>query len=144
MTKNHHVNSETYHNLFVKAVVFDAAEEKIPWQKTFTYIQDGATLSHCRRQCERPLKESLSTTSTTLPCLYSSSSPTATSTNDLPMYYWSLYSLRWSSPNGLTWRGDGISGLEEFLPRQSSRLCLVFIHRRWLLHEDASSLCLMN
>ena len=42
MTKNHHVNSETYHNLFVKGGVFDAAEEKTPWLKSFTYIQDGA------------------------------------------------------------------------------------------------------
>ena len=29
-TKNDHVNSETYHNLFVKGGVFDAAEEKMP------------------------------------------------------------------------------------------------------------------
>ena len=42
MTKHDHVNSETYHNLFVNGGVFDAAKEKMPWKKAFIYVQEGA------------------------------------------------------------------------------------------------------
>ena len=55
-TKNDHVNSETYHNLFVKGGVFDAAEDKMPWQKTFKYIQDGAK-AHTAEGSVRELEE---------------------------------------------------------------------------------------
>ena len=36
-TKHDHVNSETYHNSFVNGGVFDAAEEKMPWQRKFIF-----------------------------------------------------------------------------------------------------------
>ena len=56
MNKHNHVNTETYNNLFVKGGVFDAPEEKMPWQKIFTYIQDGAK-AHTAEGSVRELEE---------------------------------------------------------------------------------------